>query len=118
MDLSTNYLGFRLPHPIMPGASPLVKEMDTVRRLEDSGAPMIVMHSLFEEQITGEALAMTAYDDATANSFAEAMSYLASPPEFSIGPDEYLDMVRLIKKTVAVPVVAAELEKARICGLK
>ena len=23
MDLSTNYLGIRLPHPIVPGASPL-----------------------------------------------------------------------------------------------
>ena len=107
MDLSTNYLGFRLPHPIMPGASPLAKEMDSVRRLEDSGAPMIVMHSLFEEQITGEALAMTAYADATAESFAEAMSYLPSPPEFTIGPDEYLTMVQRIKKTVAVPVVAS-----------
>ena len=23
MDLSTTYLGFRLPHPLVPGASPL-----------------------------------------------------------------------------------------------
>ena len=54
MDLSTTYLGFELPHPFMPGASPLVDDLDTVRRLEDAGAAAIVMHSLFEEQIVGE----------------------------------------------------------------
>jgi hypothetical protein len=51
-DLSTTYLGFRLPHPFMAGASPLVDHLDTVRRLEDAGSAAIVMHSLFEEQIT------------------------------------------------------------------
>ena len=45
-----------LPHPLMPGASPLVDDLDTVRRLEDAGAAAIVMHSLFEEQIAREQL--------------------------------------------------------------
>jgi len=34
MDLKTKYLGFDLPHPFMPGASPLANDLDTVRRLE------------------------------------------------------------------------------------
>jgi dihydroorotate dehydrogenase (fumarate) len=54
MDLSTRYLGFTLPHPLMLGASPLVDDLDAVRRAEDGGASAIVMHSLFEEQITLE----------------------------------------------------------------
>ena len=54
---STTYLGLKLPHPLMPGASPLVDDLDTVRRLEDAGAAAIVMHSLFEEQITREQVA-------------------------------------------------------------
>ena len=54
MDLSTTYLGLSLPHPLMPGASPLVDDLDMVKRLEDAGAAAIVMHSLFEEQISGE----------------------------------------------------------------
>ena len=57
MDLSTTYLGLELPHPFMPGASPLADDMDMVRRLEDAGAAAIVMRSLFEEQIRGEQLA-------------------------------------------------------------
>ena len=36
MDLSTTYLGLKLPHPLMPGASPLVDDLDTVRKLEDT----------------------------------------------------------------------------------
>ena len=78
MDLSTRYLGFDLPHPIMPGASPLVDDLDMVRRLEDAGAAAIVMHALFEEQITGEQLNMVHAAEASAGSSAEAMSYL--PP--------------------------------------
>jgi dihydroorotate dehydrogenase (fumarate) len=52
IDLSTTYLGFHLPHPFMVGASPLVDDLDTVRRLEDAGSAAIVVHSLIEEQIT------------------------------------------------------------------
>ena len=59
MDLSTTYLGLPLPHPLMTGASPLVDHMDLVRRLEDAGAAAITMHSLFEEQLTMEADAVS-----------------------------------------------------------
>ena len=38
----------------MPGASPLVDNLDDVKRLEDAGAAAIVMHSLFEEQINAD----------------------------------------------------------------
>ena len=54
MQLATTYLGLPLKNPVMPGASPLVDQLDNVRRLEDAGAAAIVMHSLFEEQITND----------------------------------------------------------------
>ena len=41
MDLSTTYLGLKLTSPLMPGASPMVDDMDTVRRLEEAGASAI-----------------------------------------------------------------------------
>jgi dihydroorotate dehydrogenase len=43
MNLSSNYLGLHLKHPFMPGASPLVDNLDVVKRLEDAGASAIVM---------------------------------------------------------------------------
>ena len=44
MDLSTRYLGIDLPHPLMPGASPLAYDLDSVKRLEDAGAAAVTIH--------------------------------------------------------------------------
>jgi dihydroorotate dehydrogenase (fumarate) len=107
MDLTTRYLGFELPHPFMPGASPLADDLDTVRRLEDAGAAAIVMRSLFEEQLVGEQLATFHSMEEPANSFGEAMTYMPSPPDFVLGPDEYLEQLSRIKAAVSVPVVAS-----------
>ncbi|QQR75270.1 MAG: dihydroorotate dehydrogenase-like protein [Holophagales bacterium] len=107
MDLRTSYLGLELAHPLMPGASPLVDDLDTVRRLEDAGASAIVMHSLFEEQLTGEMLATHAAIDGQSDSFAEALSFLPSPSDFRLGPEEYLEQIRKVKQAVKVPVIAS-----------
>lgn len=107
MDLSTRYLGFELPHPFMPGASPLVDDLDTVRRLEDAGAAAIVMHSLFEEQIRREQVATARFLDAPAESFAEALTYLPTPETFALGPEQYLEQLRRIKRAVRIPVIAS-----------
>src|SRR5262249_36622337 len=107
MDLSTTYLGFELSHPLVPGASPLVDSLDTVRRLEDAGAPMIVMRSLFEEQIVQEEVVTTRSIETPKESFAEALSYFPEPEEFTLGPHEYLEQLRRLKAAVAVPVVAS-----------
>jgi dihydroorotate dehydrogenase (fumarate) len=107
MDLSTTYLGFRLPHPFMPGASPLSEDLDAVRRLEDAGAAAIVMSSLFEEQLAGEQLATHASMEGPAESFAEALSYLPSPEKFALGPEEHLEQLRRVKEAVSIPVIAS-----------
>src|SRR5262249_401058 len=96
MNLATTYLGLALPHPLMPGASPLVDDLDMVRRLEDAGAAAIVMHSLFEEQIAAEeqvAVEVAGHGD----SFGEALSYLPGLPPFALGPDRYLEQLRRIR---------------------
>ena len=54
MDLSTTYLGMRLPHPLVVGAGPLGDDLDTVKALEDAGAAMLVLRSLYEEEIIAE----------------------------------------------------------------
>lgn len=107
MDLTTQYAGLTLAHPFVMGASPLVDNLDTVRRLEDDGAAAIVMHSLFEEQITLEQLATYEFTEPHMESFAEATSYLPDPHEFELGPEEYLEQLRLIKAAVGVPVFAS-----------
>jgi dihydroorotate dehydrogenase (fumarate) len=107
MDLSTTYLGFSLPHPLMPGASPLADDLDTVRRLEDAGAAAIVMRSLFEEQIELEDGATVDHLEAHADAHVEARSYLPPREAFVFGPHDYLEQLRRIKAAVRVPVIAS-----------
>jgi dihydroorotate dehydrogenase (fumarate) len=107
MDLTTKYLGLKLASPLMPGASPMATNLDTVRRLEDAGAAAIVMHSLFEEQIAMEQAADLAHVDAHDESFAEATSYFPRPEAYRLGPDDYLALLARIKAAVKVPVIAS-----------
>ncbi len=107
MDLSTTYLGLKLPHPLISGASPLTDDLDMVRRLEAAGAAAIVMNSLFEEQITLEDNAAQAQRDENQDSFAEAQSFFPQSTDFAYGPRAWLDQVARIKATVKVPVIAS-----------
>lgn len=107
MDLSTTYMGFKLAHPLIPGGSPMTGNLDTVRQLEDAGAPMIVMHSLFEEQIRAEQIASSGSYARGESLSAEASSLLPEPEGYSLGPDEYLAQVARIKRAVKVPVIAS-----------
>jgi dihydroorotate dehydrogenase (fumarate) len=106
-DLSTAYLGLRLPHPIIVGASPLSDDLDGVRRLEDAGAAAIVLRSLFEEQITREQMAEYRNLDGHGDSFAEAASFFPSPLAFALGPTSYLEHLRRVKDAVEIPVMAS-----------
>lgn len=107
MDLKTSYLGLELAHPFMPGASPLVDDLDAVKRLEDAGAAAIVMHSLFEEQIVREQLGTLLHTERHGESFAEALSFFPSSDRFALGPEEYLEHIVRIKGTVGCPVIAS-----------
>jgi len=106
MDLSTRYLGLTLPHPLILGASPLVDDLDAVRRAEDFGAAAIVMHSLFEEQINmehGLSQVLESHDE----SYAEALYLRPHRAEFTLGPEKYLEQIRRIKDAVRIPLIAS-----------
>ncbi len=105
-DLSTTYLGLKLSSPIVPGASPLADDLDTVRVLEDAGAPCIVLRSLFEEQLTREQVATQKHLDQHAAVSPEAQSYLPEP-QYTLGPDSYLEQIRKIRAAVHVPVIGS-----------
>jgi dihydroorotate dehydrogenase (fumarate) len=85
----------------------MVDELDTVKRLEDAGASAIVMHSLFEEQIRREQVSAFVHTESHEQSFAEALSYFPASDAFALGPHEYLEQLRRIKRAVAVPVIAS-----------
>jgi dihydroorotate dehydrogenase (fumarate) len=100
-------MGLNLKSPLMPGASPMVDDLDLVKRLEDAGASAIVMHSLFEEQITGEKLASIYNMELYADSYAEALSYFPRHDDYPLGPEQYLKQISRIKRSVSVPVIGS-----------
>jgi dihydroorotate dehydrogenase (fumarate) len=107
MDLSTTYLGLKLPHPLMAGASPLTDDLDSIRRLEDAGTAAIVLRSLFEEQITREQEGTIHDMDLHSGAHREALSYFPEPDDFRLGPEAYLEHLWKVKQLVAVPVIAS-----------
>jgi dihydroorotate dehydrogenase (fumarate) len=106
MDLSTTYLGMRLPHPLIVGAGPLGDDLDTVRELEDAGASLLVLRSLFEEEITGEQMDAFLNTESHSESFAEAESFTPEPL-LAPGPEEYLEHLKRVKDAVSIPVMAS-----------
>jgi len=107
MNLSTQYLGIPLKSPFVIGASPLGDDLDMARKLEDAGAAALVVHSLFEEQLTSESLALAALTESFEESSAEAQSYFPDSTEYALGPEEYLAHISRLKETLSIPVIAS-----------
>ncbi len=107
MDLSTSYLGKRLKNPIVPSASPLSRQVDTIKAMEDAGAGAIVMHSLFEEQLSKEGVRLDHYLDYGTQSFAEAVTYFPDADEYHVGPEQYLENIQGAKAAVDMPIIGS-----------
>jgi len=107
MNLVTTYLGLTLAHPFVAGASPLAKDLDHARRLEDGGAAAIVLHSLFEEQITMQETGRIHEMDPSDPRFANLLSTYPADDAYLLNPDDYLEHLRRVKETVAIPVIGS-----------
>ena len=107
MSLKTKYLGFNLENPLVPSASPLSRDIDSAKQLEDVGAPALVMYSLFEEEIYHEDAELDYYLSHGRDSFSEALSYFPEHHDFISGPDEYLEQIRRLKENLDIPVIAS-----------
>ena len=103
--LTTRYMGLELAHPIVPGASPLGDDIDAVLRLEDAGAPAIVMRSIFEEQIALDQMAAHRHMDVHAG--PEADGVLPDSNVFALGLDGYLEQLRRIRERTSLKVIAS-----------
>ena len=107
MDLTTTYMGLKLKHPLVPSASPLSKNFDNIRRLEDAGASAVVMHSLFEEQVVDESHFLDHYLSYGTDSFSEALSYFPEMDSYIVGPEEYLNIIQRAKEEVHIPIIGS-----------
>ncbi len=107
MDLTTRYLGLQLAHPFVAGASPLASTLDSARRMEDAGAAAVVLHSLFEEQVTMATRGEIRRRDPFEPEFAPALSQFPSLEQYPLTPDAYVEHIRRLKEALHIPVIAS-----------
>jgi dihydroorotate dehydrogenase (fumarate) len=108
MNLSTTYLGLKLRSPLVPSAAQaLTENVDNIKRMEDAGAAAVVMHSLFEEQLSLERRELFESMTQGTDSFAEALTYFPEPSEFHVGPEVYLENIQKAKAAVQIPIIAS-----------
>jgi dihydroorotate dehydrogenase (fumarate) len=107
MNLSTDYMGLHLKNPLVASASPLSRQVDRVREMEDAGIAAVVLFSLFEEEIRHESLQLHHYLETGTRSFAEALDYFPDHADYDVGPDAYLEHLRRVKEAVEIPVIGS-----------
>jgi dihydroorotate dehydrogenase (fumarate) len=103
----TSFLGLRLSHPFIAGASPFGHHVDTVRRLEDAGCAAVVLHSLFEEQILASRQGRLRYTDPEDAAFAASLGAFPDAEDYPLTPEAYAEHVRRLKQAVDIPIIGS-----------
>ena len=75
----------KLRTPLVASASPLSRNVDDVKRLEEAGAAAVVFHSVFAEQLQSSAKAA----------------------DFRVDPELYLNHIAQAKESVSIPVIGS-----------
>lgn len=107
MELTTTYLGLKLRSPLVPSASPLSRDLSTLRQMEDAGASAVVMYSLFEEEIALESAMLHEQLTQGTESYSEALSYFPDLGAYRTGPEPYLEDIRRAKEALDIPVIGS-----------
>jgi dihydroorotate dehydrogenase (fumarate) len=107
MQTDTSYLGFRLPHPFIAGASPFGYQLDTIKQLEDAGCAAVVLHSLFEERITLASRGRIRNRDLLDPEFAIALADFPASDDYPLGPHECAEHINRVKQAIKIPVIGS-----------
>jgi dihydroorotate dehydrogenase (fumarate) len=107
IDLSTTYLGLKLKNPLVASSSPMCEDVGNIRRIEDTGAGAVVLHSLFEEQIEHESDELDRFMTEGSGLSAESVTHFPELTHRVMGPDAYLTHIVKCKQAVQIPVIAS-----------
>ena len=107
MNTETTYLGLRLAHPYVAGASPFGHHLDTLKRLEDAGCAAVVLHSIFEEQIAAALEGQIRQMNLADRAFAASLAHFPPATAYPLEPGAYAEHVRAAKGALGIPVVAS-----------
>src|SRR5215470_16254395 len=107
MTLDSSMLGLRIAHPFVAGASPLGRDLDTIRRLEDGGAAAIVLPSLFEEQVTLAAEGRIRHMDPFDEQWFGNLRDFPHLSDYAFSPDEYAEHIAGAREVVDIPIIGS-----------
>lgn len=105
--LSTTYLSLPLSSPLIASASPLTREIDTLRQLEDAGAAAVVLPSVFEEQLQQENAFRDHFLNAHTETQSEAQSFFPDPDLYERKTDLAMTHLQNAKAALGIPVIAS-----------
>lgn len=100
-------MGLDLCSPLVVSSNPLSQKIENILEMEEAGAGAVVLFSLFEEQIRGEAERIDKVSLATSNVFPEVSEYLPNIQDFALGPGKYLELIRKAKERAGIPIIAS-----------
>lgn len=107
VNLSTNYLGLELKNPLVASSSPLCENIDDIKKMEDAGLSAVVLHSLFEEQVTLEEQELNRFLVQGTHRFAESLTYFPELSDYTFSPDEYVEHIGNTKRSVRIPIIGS-----------
>lgn len=100
-------MGLALKNPLVASASPLAKNLDNMRAMEDAGASAIVMFSLFEEQIKQERESLEDFANFAGESYAESLSYFPKASDYEVGMEQYMKLIQKASTSLHIPVIGS-----------
>lgn len=106
IDLSTEYLGLELKSPLIVSSSPLSRDIDNIKQMQDLGAGAVVLPSLFEEQIVLQEHRISPEKEEE-TVLPPALKHLPAMKEYNKGVDGYLMHIYEAKQAVDMPVIAS-----------
>ena len=106
MNICTKFMGFNIKSPIIVGSCGLTSNIDTLKKIEASGAGAVILDSLFEEQITQEMNVNVRVYSANFSGYPEAYKYIQEhTKEDTLG--RYISLIKEAKANLSIPVIAS-----------
>ncbi len=101
--IHTSYLGLQLSSPIVVASSPFTADIEGVRASAEAGAGAVVLKSIFEEQIIGQANHLSEFGSSP---FGDTDDYL----QRYVGEDyrgRFLRLLTEAKSQTSIPIIAS-----------
>lgn len=105
MNTTTNFMGLEIKSPIIVGSCGLTSDLETLKKIEKTGAGAVILKSVFEEQIMQE-MANNLNITSDYEYSPETYDYVVShTQEQSI--DKYVNLIKAAKQELSIPIIAS-----------